>query len=143
MIEQTWLSSTHQTWKAESALISRILGAALTASGVGLLATTFASFGGLLSILGIVLGLLGPVLFRFSIVCPVCSFRPYFHRPLVRGAELAQLIGCPRCGGHPSTDLLPLKTQWSIGSLVIVLLAIWLLMFVLPDAVLRRGLRAP
>ncbi len=143
MTQETWLSSTHQGWKIEGALLSRLLGAALTASGVGLVATALAPFGGILSLLGIVVGLLGPVILRLSISCPDCHFRPYFHRPLVRGPQLAQLTGCPRCGGRPSTDLLPLETEWSIGSLVIVLLAIWLLMFVLPEAVLRRGIGTP
>ena len=45
--------------------------------------------------------------------------------------------------GRPSTNLAPLETEWSLGSVAIVLVAICLLMFVLPEAVLRRGISAP
>lgn len=139
MIDDSWLGSTGQGWKLEAAGISRWVGVGLTLCGARLSMTRFAAIGTTLAVVGIFVGFLGPVALRFLIVCSVCGFRPYLHRPLVRGAELRQATGCPRCGGNASADLVPLETEWSIGSIALALLAIWLLMFVLPEVVRRRG----
>lgn len=139
MIKDSWLASTHQTWKLEASGISRWIGVGLTLIGAQLSMTRFGAMGTILALVGILVGFLGPVALQFLIVCPVCHFRPYLHQPLVRGGELRQAEACPRCGGNAFADLVPLRTEWTIGSIAIVVLAVWLLLFVLPEAVLRRG----
>ena len=99
-----------------------------------------AATGFVLAMAGAVVALLSPVALQFLIICPICGFRPYIHRPLVRGAALREIAACPRCGGNPSADLDPLKTEWSLWSAFVALLAIWLLIFVLPNIVAQRGI---
>jgi hypothetical protein len=139
----SWLASTNQSWKLEASALSRWIGVGVTALGARLSVSRFAALGTVLAVVGVLIGFLGPVVLRLMIVCPTCRFRPYFHAPLVRGIQLRQAEGCPRCGGNESADLVPLKTEWTIGTIAIVLIAIWLLLAVLPDAVLRRGVAAP
>lgn len=107
----SWLASTNQSWKLEASALSRWIGVGVTALGARLSVSRFAALGTVLAVVGVLIGFLGPVVLRLMIVCPTCRFRPYFHAPLVRGVELRQAEGCPRCGGNESADLVPLKTR--------------------------------
>lgn len=140
MSDESWLLSTRQDWKLQAADAARWLGLALAILGTQVSAAGHDALGFSLSALGVAWGLLGSAILRVVIVCPTCGFRPYLHKPLLRGLALREARLCPRCGGRSTTALPPLEPTWTASSIGIALVAAWLLLFLLPELVIRRGL---
>ncbi len=131
-----WITRTGQRWKL------RVARACLPVGAVGV-AFIWANrvtqnYPAWLLLAAPALGLLGEWLFGALIVCGVCGYRPYLHKPIVTGYKLLSLADCPVCAGGRETRGSP-GVYWTVTKIVLVLAALIFFLWYLPDMLLRRG----